>query len=258
MRCRGQHDFGFSILCERAFDNFTLNRRPARERVHQRIALAQSTSTTLFDELVKLYAATSRATKIWQELTQIRTSFLKNYSSISPLLRAQIYWSRQPKDLGDFEISDKNFDALRQLYVDCFETLCRLTVMAVGLEAIIHHNSLNIETTKGSMVLWDYEAMPNGNKHTILAKYPIHDLFAPAIDHKLRNGLGHHSAAYVPATDEVVYYKQDDDALLETRIPYTEFVLKVLQVFSIVELAAIYFHSLHIKACEANTSLSTP
>jgi len=237
-------------LLERAFDNFTLNRLPAMKRVHQRVAVAQVGSPGLYDELTKQYVTSSRMMKTWQELNKIRTVFLANYLTLSPLLRVQ-YWSTPPKDLSELSMPEKKFDQLKQLYVDSFETLCRLTVIAVALEAIIHHKRLSIPTAKGEMSIWEYEAMPNGNKHTILTKYPIHDLFVPAIDHRLRNGLGHHSATYVASTDEVVYYKQDEAELHESRVPYTQFAFRVLEIVSVVELGALYFHPLHITALEA-------
>ena len=56
------------------------------------------------------------------------------------------------------------------------------------------------------MSLWDYEAVPNGNKHTILQHYPIKDLFVPFMGSQLRNGIGHHSAVYESEGDEVLYY----------------------------------------------------
>lgn len=236
-------------LLEHAFDNFTLNRLPAMKQVRQRVALAQTTSAALYDDVITQYTATSRVVKLWQEITKIRTGFLANYLTISPLLRVQ-YWSRPPRSLADLSLSDKNFDQLRQLYVDSFETLCRLTVIAIAMETIIHGRTLSIPTTKGQMSIWEYEAMANGNKHTILAKYPIHDLFVPTMDHQLRNGIGHHSAVYLPTTDEVLYYKQDDEQLHENRMAYTEFVFKVLEMFSAVELAALYFHPLHINSVE--------
>jgi hypothetical protein len=234
-------------LLEHAFDNFTLNRLAAIRRVRQRVALAETASPALYYDLVKQYSATSRVARLWHEINKIRTGFLSNYLSISPLLRMQ-YWTRPATTLSDFSVPHKKFDPLKQLYVDSFETLCRLTVIAVAIEAIIHHNSLNIQTAKGQMTIWDYEGMANGNKHTILGKYPINDLFVPAIDHQLRNGIGHHSAVYVPTDDEVVYYKQDGDKLHEQHMSYTEFVFKVLETFSVLELAALYFHPVHVKA----------
>jgi len=71
------------------------------------------------------------------------------------------------------------------------------------------------------------------------------------MDNGLRNGIGHHSAIYDMRTDEVVYYKQQGRTLQETRVSYTVFAYKLLQIYSAVELAALYFHALQAKACEA-------
>jgi len=236
-------------LLEKAFDNFTLNRLPQIQRVQQRITFAESVSASLYVELVRLYVTSSRMAKIWTELNNIRTTFLNSYLTMSPLLRMQIYWGKPPEDLSEFVVPDKQFEVLKYLYIESFETLCRLTVIALGLEAIIHHKRLSIPMKK-QMSLWVYEAMPNANKHTVLQRYPIHDLFLPAIDTKLRNGIGHHSAFYSAETDEVWYYEQQGGDLVKRRICYTEFVYKVLVLYSAVELAALYFHSIHAKSCE--------
>lgn len=237
------------ILLENAFDNFTLNRKPEIDRIHQRIALAQAVSPTLWDDLVNLYRGSSKLTRLWQEHNNIRAAFLSHYLALSPVLRTQ-YWTKPPTNWSGFKIPDKKFEELKQLYVDSFETLCRLTVVAVGIEAIIHGKSLQILTQKGSMTLTDFEAMPNGNKHTVLTKFPIHDLFIPMIDAPLRNGLGHHSASYSSATDEVIYYSRAGAQEVEQRLPYTEFVYRVLAIVSKVELGALYLQALLIRACE--------
>ena len=237
-------------LLEGAFDNFTINRLSQIQRVRQRIALAQGMSASVYAELVTLYVTSSRMLKIWTELNKVRTAFLKSYLTISPVLKMMIYWRTRPKDLSEFVVPDKQFDELKQVYVESFETLCRLTVIAMAFEAIIHYKSLKIPTSRAQMNLWDYEAMPNANKHTILQRYPIHDLFIPAIDSKLRNGIGHHSAFYSPERDEVGYFEQRGANLVKRRISYTEFVYKVLMVYSAVELASLYFHSIHVRSCE--------
>lgn len=238
---------------ENAFDNFTLNLKPPIERIYQRLSLAQAISPELCDQLTNDYNASLRTKKSWGELTKIRTSFLECYSSLAPLLRMQIYWSSDDKfSLSDFALPEKKFDELKQLYVDCYETLCRLTVLAVGMETIIHHKSLSIPTRSrtSSMSLWDYEAMINGNKRTILQQYPIQDLFISSMDSKLRNGIGHHSAIYDTKTDQVFYYSHGESVLEERRLPYTEFVYNVLSLYSALELAAHYFQYFHIRAVE--------
>lgn len=240
----------FYRLIESAFNYFTLTRRGERQRIQQRIALAQTMPGKLFDQLVELYTSTSRMSKLWTELYTVRSEFLANYLFLSPILRT-LYWSEPPKSLAEYQVSEKQFDELKHLYVACFETLCRLTVIVIGLEAIIHHKKLSLRTKKGEMSLWEYEAMPNGNKPSQLTKYSIHDLFVPLMDNSLRNGIGHHSAIYDAQTDEVVYYKHQGKSLGEVRLPYTEFTYRLLQIYSAVELASLYFHAVHIKACEA-------
>ncbi len=237
-------------LIENAFNHFTVTRQADQERVKQRIALAQVIPGNLFDQLVGSYSSTSRMSKLWTELRAVRSEFLANYLFLSPILRT-MYWSEPPKNLAEYQVSEKQFDELKHLYVNCFETVCRLTVIVIGIEALIHHKKLSLPTKKGEMSLWDYEAMQNGNKPSQLSKYPIRDMFVPFMDHSLRNGIGHHSAVYDAKTDDVVYYKQQGETLEEVRLPYTQFIDKVLKIYSAVELASKYFHVLHIKACES-------
>jgi len=240
----------FYKLIENALNRFTLTLPADHRRVQQRIALAQTIPGNLFDQLVELYNSTSRMAKLWTELQSVRSEFLAYYLFLSPILRT-LYWSEPPKSLAAYQVAEKKFDELKHLYVDCFETLCRLTVIVVGLEAIVHHGKLSLPTKRGEMSLWEYEAMPNGNKPSQLIHYPVHDLFVPFMDHNLRNGIGHHSAMYDGKRDEVVYYKREQENLVEVWLPYTEFAYKVLQIYSALELASLYFHALHIKACEA-------
>lgn len=58
------------------------------------------------------------------------------------------------------------------------------------------------------MTAEEYEDMKNGLKPDILNKYPIADLFAPAMDSVLRNGIGHNAARYDGESDQIVYTVQ--------------------------------------------------
>lgn len=234
---------------EKVFDSFTLTRRPAQNRVFQRLALAESIDKTLYFDLVRDFSSSGRMENLWNQLNKIRRGFLQHYLTLSPLFRT-LYWSQPPTDLSRFTLPDKKFDDLKNLYVDSFETLCRLTTIVLGVEAIIHHKALSIPTKKSVITLWDYEAMNNGIKHTVLGKYPIQDLFVPYIDNDLRNGIGHHAAHYDPLTDDIILHKTSGTDLKEFRLSYTVFAFKVIELYSAVELAALYFHPLHIKSFE--------
>ena len=232
---------------ERAFYTFTVDRAPHRAKIRQRIALAQSISEVLFSDLSEQYAKSGRMVALWQQITAVRRLFTRIYPSISPLLQMR-YWDKQRQDLNEFKIAHKNFAELKAFLVDCFETLCKLLVPACGIEGIIHLGTLSVPTKKGQMSLWEFEAMDNGNKHTILRNLPISDLFLPSLNSELRNGVGHHSAHYDAQNDEVVYYKFKGSSRIEKRIGYTEFCDFCLRLFSAFELAVIYHYALHLQA----------
>lgn len=197
-------------------------------------------------DLAQSYLYYGKIAALWRQIRDVRRAMLRNYAALQPLLQVW-YWHKEHRDLSRFRMSDKRFDALRQVYIDCYETLCRLTVMVVEIEAIIHHSSLEIPTKKGSMTLEEFEAMPNGLKPGIIDKYPIADLFSPVIDNKLRNGIGHNSAHYEAKTDEMICYETKDATTMTRSIPYTEFCDRVLGLFAAFELAERYYHALHVE-----------
>jgi hypothetical protein len=233
-----------SAYMENAFDGFTRNTKSTYSRVQQRIELGRAVSATLFGDLAQLYRRSGKIAALWRQIRGVRCAMVTNYPALQPLLQVW-YWHREHQDLSKFLLSDKRFDALRQFYIDCYETLCRLTAIVVGVEAIIHQRSLGIPTKKGSMTLEEFEAMPNGLKTGIIDKYPIADLFSPVIDNKLRNGIGHNSAHYEPKMDEVICYETKDATTVTKTLPYTEFCDRVLGLFAAFELAERYHHALH-------------
>lgn len=222
-----------------AFNYFTVTKRSSRSMVEQRIALSQSIDEPLFEQFAREYLASGRLSSIWQQLKTIRRKFVQYYPYLSPLVQ-MLYWKPVYQDLNTVRLSEKRFDELRQLYVDCYETLCKLLTIAIACEAIIHHRGLAVPTRKRQLSPWEFEALPNGQKPGILAHYPIGPLFAGVLDSKLRNGIGHHSAHFVPESDEVLYYEFDGAQKRERRMSYTLFAQRVLESFSAVELASKY------------------
>ena len=230
------------------FSNFTLTSRSERDRIQQRFHFARSRRPDLVQELAELYVSNGRMSKLWKELSVVRRAFVDNYNSgLQPLLQIP-YWREECRDLTHFELSIKQFDRLRQLYIDTFETLCRLLVIATAVEAIIQNDSLAVRLSKRSASLEEFEGFANATKRNFFVKLVIGDLFSDVLDLKLRNGIGHHSAHYEADTDEVVVYDTKQGATVERRIRYTDFCHGVLQLFAAFELAAMYHHALHIQA----------
>jgi DNA-directed RNA polymerase subunit RPC12/RpoP len=233
-----------------AFNWFTDNTRGQFSRITQRIALAKSISGRLYAQLAKEYLTSGRISLLWTQINSIRDGFATLYPFFSPLIKMR-YWHEHFQDLSQFKLAEKKYDEMKQLYIDCYETLCRLLVIGIGGESIIHHGNLAIPTSKGTMTIEDFESMPNGKKPDILKKYPIADLFIDVMDSKLRNGIGHHSANYDIETDTVIYYEIKGSNKTERQLSYTEFCDRIIKLFSAIELAIIYFHELYLKSLDS-------
>lgn len=226
-----------------ALSKFTLLSRGKYGRIHQRLTYAKAVDRSLVDELEERYLSTGRIVSLWKEIFSVRTSFVNCYHFLQPLITVT-YWKEEYRE--PVTLSDKRFNELRQLYIDCFETLFRLLVLATGFEMIILHRKLEIPTKRGLMTLEQFEQQPNGAKRDHIAKLPIEDLFMPVLDTDFRNGIGHHSAHYEQDADVIVIYDTKDAGTVSRIVSYTEFCQKVLDLFAAFELAAMYHHDVHI------------
>jgi len=205
-----------------AFSKFGIDTDANRHRIRQRLTYAKTCDASLVDELAKAYLSSGKMLKLWKEIHAVRRAFVSRYNFLQPLFQIY-YWLEELQDLSRFKLSDKKFDELRQLYIDCFETLCRLLVIGMGFEMIIDHRSLNVPTKKGSMSLEQFEQLPNAAKREHLEKYPIEDIFVPVLDTEFRNGIGHHAAHYDAGKDEIVLYDTKDSGVVTRTIGYTGF-----------------------------------
>ena len=228
--------------------NFTLTPRTVRDRVLQRFNFARSRRRDLIDQLADMYVSSGRMRKLWRELGSVRRAFVDCYNEGLHLVVQVRYWREELRDLSDLQVTIKHFDRFRQLYIDAFETLCRLLVLATLVESIIHRGCLDVVLRKRSLTVEEYEALPNGVKRDHFVKLAVGDLFSDVLDMKLRNGISHHQAHYDAGADEVVLYDTRQTGSVERRIGYTEFCDKVLQQVGALELAATYHHALHIQA----------
>jgi hypothetical protein len=224
------------------FSTFTVITNGKYNRVHQRPTYAKTLDQQLVNDLAEHYLVSGRVS-LWKEIFSMRKSFVNCYNFLQPLITVK-YWKEEYRE--PVTRSDKRFNELRQLYIDCFETLFRLLVLAMGFEVIIDRRRLEIPTKKGSMTVEHFEQMANAAKRDHIAKFPIEDLFMPELDTDFRNGIGHHAAHYEQEHDAIVIFDTKDAGSISRVVSYTEFCEKVLDLFAAFELAAIYLHDLHI------------
>lgn len=218
-------------------------------RIKQRIALASSTSGSLTKQLVGYFQSVQKDELIIRELNAIRDIWAKVYSSLAPVF-ACLYWNdNKPEGLDSYTLAQKRFDELKPLYVDCFETFCRVSVIAGGLEGIILNNALGVPSSKRVLSLAQFDVeTTNGSKADILKNLPTGDLFAPFIDHNLRNGIGHHSAHYSVGTDLIDYITENRNARKQHSISYIRFCEKVIRLYGQLEAVSTYAHWLRMQS----------
>jgi hypothetical protein len=202
-----------------ALSKFTLLSRGKYDRIHQRLTYAKAVDRSLVNDLEERYLASGRIVSLWKEIFSVRTSFVNCYHFLQPLITVT-YWKEEARE--PVTLSDKRFNELRQLYIDCFETLCRLLVLATGFEIIILNRRLEVPTKKGSMTLDQFEQLPNAAKRDHIAKLPIEDLFLPVLDTEFRNGIGHHAAHYEQEADAIVIFDTKDAGIVSRVVGYTD------------------------------------
>jgi len=212
-------------------------------RIEQRVALATSISRDL--TVKDLFGGLQRSGRLlewWKQIRSVRSSFHDAYPYYHVILQP-LYWKDWTGVVEGYVVSNKGFSVLKDLYIAAFETLARLSVIAVGLEAVINHRELKLPTKKGGLSILEYEALANAKKRDYLDKYPIADIFYGFLDTKIRNGIGHHSARYDAVDDTVVLVDNKGQELKSDRIPYTEFCRKVVSIVSRLFVVETYVNS---------------
>ncbi len=158
------------------------------------------------------------------------------------------YWDEAQHSLDSYTIAQKRFAELKPFYVECFETLCRISCIAAALEGVVKLSQAVVPTKKGSMTIEAFETMANGSKPDVLKNLPIADLFVPFIDSHLRNGLGHNAARYNVATDTVDYVNESASGKQNYSLQYVRFCEKILRIYGQLELVAIYADWLRVQS----------
>jgi hypothetical protein len=226
---------------------FSLEAQTIRTRVSQRFAFAESTSPGLMKQLVGFFQNAHKDESLIRELNSIREKWVRVYNLLSPVF-ACLYWDDAKATLDDYTLAQKRFDELKPLYVDCFETFCRISVIAAGLEGIILKNTLGVPTPNKIITLKEFDLMKNGLKPGVLTHLPIGDLFVPFMDNALRNGIGHHSAHYEVKADVIEYFTENQKGRKPHVISYIRFCEKVMRMYGQLEAVSSYANWLRMKA----------
>ena len=220
---------------------FRIRRNNDEKVIRQRVNLAYSISKDETKKLIDYLGYTGKDTTIFQEIEQIRKMWAnKIYTILFPIF-VIFYWDDNKHNLDSYTLCQKRFENFKQFYVDCFETFCRISLIASSLEGIIFNKSHKIPRKRGEMELKDYDMMNNGAKPDILKNLSVlKNIFVPYMDNKLRNGVGHHAARYNVNKDCIEYQNQSESGVQHFEISYIRFCEKIVQLYIQIEIASLY------------------
>ena len=179
--------------------------------IRQRINYAESLVGNQLPQVIQTLVNAYPDDKLVTEIQRVRNGFMRIFPPISGIYQS-LYWNKTNPSysLEDFQLAEKRFDELKSMYIDCFETLGRISVIAATIEGVIQFGVPIVPTAKGNMPTSTFQTMANGSKPDILKQLPIANIFVSVMDCKLRNGVGHNSANYDVRKDDISYSNQNN------------------------------------------------
>jgi len=188
------------------------------------------------DELKSLKVSIETYIKIeveFRKAISLMMRFLDNIKSFFPVIVLTYnndYNTEYTDELGltTFEFSD-----LKDLYIEQFEYLSRISSLYFGLENLAERGNFNdFGTIPDCNVLNDYYAKDNGIKKDIIKKSAIlNNYFLNTLNSQIRNGIGHLKTIYEPKKQLIKYFPYKDPARVNTHkeIYLIDFTLQVYQ-----------------------------
>lgn len=228
----------------RCLHRFSSAFRPGSEGMsqvlRQRVNLAENVSASACADFLGYLHDIGWNQHLFDELMGLKERWGTVYGIVQPVYA--YYDLADGVDIADFTLSQKRFDDIKGFFVDSYETLCRISLIAGAIEGIIGGLVRQVPGSRGSIPLEEYRSMPNGRKKDVVGHWPSASAFAQIGVNQLRNGVGHHSAKYAVATDSIEYRVENRSGVNTSSIPYMEFCLQLVKTYSSLELASVLIH----------------
>lgn len=159
--------------------------------------------------------------------------FLSNVNSFFPVIVLSYNDDFIKQYNDEIGITTFEFLDLKEMYIEQFEFLSRISSLYFGLINLAERNDFNdFGTIRDCNVLTDYFNKDNGVKKDILKKHPIlNAYFLETLNSQLRNGIGHLKTVYEPRTQLIKYYPYKDAARMNVHkeIYLIDFTFQVYQ-----------------------------
>lgn len=208
--------------------------------LRQRVNHAEARSPASCSQLLDYLRGIGWNQHLFDELLGLKERWVNVYGIVQPVYA--YYELADGVDIREFTLSQKRFDDLKGFFIDCYETLCRISLIAGALEGVITGNDMAMPAGRGVIALEEYRAMPNGRKKDVVRHWPTGSVFAEMELNELRNGVGHHSAKYDVVTDSIAYRIENRSGVTNESIGYMDFCLQLVKTYYSLELASVLVH----------------
>lgn len=135
-------------------------------------------------------------------------AFLSNIKSFLPIVALSYTDEYSREYLDDIGLTTFEFLDLKEMYIEQFEYLSRISSLYFGLVNLAERNDFNnFGTIRDCRQLSDYFAKDNGIKKDIIKKHNLlNSYFLDTLNSQLRNGIGHLKTIYEPKKQLIKYY----------------------------------------------------
>jgi hypothetical protein len=215
-----------------------------RELVAARIAEAVRVDGAGVTALKSFYATDDRGNRLFEEMRSLDRQWVDLYGFFGPLEIVDCLDDAPQCLSGKYTLSEKPLARLKAFHSDCFETVGRLLVIAACYEGIATGRGMGVPSRKRLIPPDEFEHVANGAKPDLIAKMPFWRMLDGIFDSKLRNGIGHHSWKYDPASDMISYQNHSPARGREDfTIAYLDFCIHTRKLYHCATFASGYLHS---------------
>ncbi|MFY7735056.1 MAG: hypothetical protein ACOVSR_16380 [Bacteroidia bacterium] len=159
--------------------------------------------------------------------------FLGNIKSFFPVISLSYTNDYNKQYLDEVGLTTFEFLDLKEMYIEQFEYLSRISSLYFGLINLAERNDFNdFGAIPDCNQLTAYFAKDNGIKKDIIKKHPtLNDYFIDTLNSQIRNGIGHLKTVYEPKTQLIKYYPYKDPARMNTHkeIYLIDFAIQVYE-----------------------------
>ncbi len=159
--------------------------------------------------------------------------FLSNIKSFFPVISLSYTNDYNKQYLDEVGLTTFEFLDLKEMYIEQFEYLSRISSLYFGLLNLAERNDFNdFGVIPDCNQLTAYFAKDNGIKKDIIKKHPLlNDYFLDTLNSQIRNGIGHLKTVYEPKARLIKYYPYKDPARMNTHkeIYLIDFAIQVYE-----------------------------